>query len=206
MISGREQGVLAVMKSKRLAASFYNGKTEEVARRLLGKILVHESLEGTTAGRIVEVEAYLSEGDPACHASRGKTKRNAPMFGPPGTAYVYLIYGIHYCFNVVTAPEGIGEAVLVRALEPVAGLDLMAVRRGGLEGKYSLCKGPGNLCAAMGIAKLHNSHDLSRVPLYLADDGKVCGEIVTATRIGISQAAELPLRFYLANSPCVSRK
>ncbi|HHX74615.1 MAG TPA: DNA-3-methyladenine glycosylase [Firmicutes bacterium] len=188
-----------------LPAGFYDRPTAEVARLLLGKILVHHSPEGLTAGRIVETEAYLAQEDPACHAARGMTRRNAPMFGPAGTAYIYLIYGVHHCFNVVTGKEGEGEAVLIRALEPLCGLDLMQARR-NVGHKTKLCSGPGNLCRAMKITPLLNGHPLSRPPLYLAADGYEGFETVTTTRVGISLAAELPLRFYIAGNPCVSRK
>ncbi|NLM45270.1 MAG: DNA-3-methyladenine glycosylase [Firmicutes bacterium] len=188
-----------------LPANFYDRPTVEVARLLLGKILVHHSPEGLAAGRIVETEAYLAKEDPACHAARGMTRRNAPMFGPAGTAYVYLIYGVHYCFNVVTGQEGEGEAVLIRALEPLCGLDLMLARRRVKE-RSKLCNGPGNLCRALNITPLLNGHPLSRPPLYLASDGFAGFETVTTTRVGITQAADLPLRFYIAGNPCVSRK
>lgn len=188
-----------------LGADFFAHPTQTVARMLLGKVLVHETRQGVTAGRIVETEAYLFANDPACHAARGKTARNAAMFGPAGTAYIYLIYGMHYCFNVVTAKVGEGEAVLIRALEPLVGLELMYERRGRVP-REKLASGPGNVCRAMGINLEHNGHDLCRPPLYLADDGYKAGKIITTTRIGISQAKELPLRFYVADNPYVSRK
>ncbi|NLZ92911.1 MAG: DNA-3-methyladenine glycosylase [Firmicutes bacterium] len=191
--------------TKYLDNNFYSATTENVARSLLGKVLVHETTEGVTAGRIVEVEAYLSRGDAACHAARGQTMRNAPMFGPAGTVYVYLIYGIHYCFNVVTGQIGEGEAVLIRALEPLLGLQTMFKRR-GTDNLKKLASGPGNLCRAMGINLTHNGHDLRCPPLYIADDNFQATEIVTTTRIGISSAADLPLRFYLAHNPYISRK
>jgi DNA-3-methyladenine glycosylase len=190
---------------RNLPDSFFSVPTEDVARQLLGKLLVHNTADGVTAGRIVETEAYLFEDDPACHAARGKTVRNAAMFGSAGTAYVYLIYGIHYCFNVVTNREGVGEAVLVRALEPVCGLELMAARR-GTEKTLQLASGPGKLCCAMEIGRLQNGADLLHSPLFLADDGYQADQIVSTGRIGISVAAELPLRFYLAGNPYISRK
>ncbi|HZK25787.1 MAG TPA: DNA-3-methyladenine glycosylase [Oscillospiraceae bacterium] len=191
--------------TKQLENNFFHRPTEDVARALLGKVLVHQGTAGVTAGRIVEVEAYLYRNDAACHAARKQTIRNRPMFGPPGTAYVYLIYGLHYCFNVVTGLEGEGEAVLVRALEPLAGLNIMAERRGTAVTK-KMAAGPGNLCRALAITKAHNGHNLNRPPLYLADDDFVVSELVTTTRVGINVATDLPLRFYIANNPFISRK
>lgn len=188
-------------------AAFFSAGTVAVARALLGKILVSESPEGMTAGRIVETEAYLCD-DAACHASRGETQRNRAMFGPPGRSYTYLIYGMYRCFNVVTAPKGVGEAVLIRALEPLAGLDLMARRR-GVEDAKALCSGPGKLVIALGIANLPDGSDLRKGPVLVAEPeagARKAGPIVTTTRIGISKDAHLPLRFYLDDCPWVSRK
>lgn len=190
---------------KHLSTIFYTRPTPEIARALLGKVLVHHTVEGVTAGRIVETEAYLFRGDPACHAARGRTQRNEAMFGSQGTAYVYLIYGMYHCFNVVTAKEGEGEAVLIRALEPLQGLPLMAARR-GCNNERLLTSGPGRLCQAMAINSRLNGVDLSTEPLYLTDDNYQTKEIITATRIGISVGVELPLRFYLAGNRFVSRK
>ncbi len=190
---------------------FFEQDTVTVARKLLGAYLVHDSPEGKTAGRIVETEAYLRN-DPACHASKGRTPRNAPMFGKPGTAYVYLIYGMYHCFNVVSAPEGIGEAVLIRALEPLEGLDLMAERRGCAVGR-NLCGGPGRLAQAMDLTPVCNGESLRRGDLRLygfesftGREALSLGPVVTTTRIGITRGADLPLRFYLADSPFVSRR
>lgn len=190
---------------QKLMVRFFERPTVEVARSLLGKILVHDSEAGVAAGRIVETEAYLFHDDPACHAARGKTNRNAAMFGPPGTAYVYLVYGLHYCFNVVTGKAGEGEAVLVRSLEPLSGLDLMAFRRGNPKARL-LASGPGRLCQALGIGKSQNGADLSAGSLFLAGDGYPDAEIITTGRIGITVAAGLPLRFYIAGNSYVSRK
>jgi len=194
-----------VSRRRKLPASFYRAPTVEVARALLGKLLVHDSPEGRTAGRIVETEAYLFEGDPACHAARGETKRNRSMFGPAGTAYVYLIYGMYRCLNVVTAEEGVGEAVLLRALEPLEGLELMAARRGTLV-ERNLCSGPGKLVQAMGIGPEHDGVDLRGSALTVWDPGgEEAPSITTGPRIGIRKGAELPLRFRLASSEWVSR-
>ncbi len=190
-----------------LPITFYQQDTLTVAKALLGAFLVHESPDGRTVGRIVETEAYLS-GDPACHAYRRQTPRNATMFGPPGHAYVYQIYGIHYCVNVVTAAPGVGEAVLIRALEPVEGIELMQRRR-NTQKLTDFCKGPGRLVQAMGITKAMNGISLLAPPLsilpgmaypqYPADF-----TIVTTTRIGITRGTDLLYRFYAQKSPFVS--
>ncbi len=186
-----------------LTRDFFNRPTMKVARDMLGAVLIHNSPAGKTAGIIVETEAYL-QGDPACHASRGKTRRNAAMFGPPGTAYIYLVYGIHCCFNTVTMPTGTGEAVLVRALEPLEGLELMKRRRGIADVK-GLCSGPGRLCQAMGLDRQYNGMNLSSPSLYI-QQGAVPESIVTTTRVGISQGQQLPYRFYIAGNRWISRK
>lgn len=187
--------------------SFYARDTITVARDLLGRLLCHDSAEGFTAGIIVETEAYLSRDDPACHAARGITRRNAAMFGPPGSSYIYFIYGNHYCFNVVTAPQGVGEAVLVRALEPVAGLDLMKQRR-RKKRLTELAGGPGMLCQAMGITADLNGRSLQAHPLWIC-----CGPekysrapIELSPRIGISRGSDKLLRFYLHGNQFVSRR
>jgi DNA-3-methyladenine glycosylase len=158
------------------------------------------------AGRIVEVEAYVGPHDPAAHGyGNRRSARNEAMFGPPGTAYVYFIYGNHWCFNVVTESEGYPAAVLVRALEPVAGLEVMTARRG--KGAPSLlCSGPGRLCQAMGIDRAVNGVPLNRRPLRLLAGRRTRGERVAVTRrIGITRAADWPLRFVIEGSPWVSR-
>lgn len=187
-----------------LPRAFYCRDTVAVARDLLGAILVHETAAGVTAGRIVETEAYL-QGDPACHASRGMTRRNRVMFGPPGHAYVYFIYGMYYCFNVVSAPEGVGEAVLIRALEPIEGI-LHMLRRRKREKLTELCNGPAKLVQAMGITRSHNGVDLTGKPLYIGMGKKTTETVVTTTRIGIRAGADLPLRFYLKNNKFISKK
>ena len=178
----------------------YKQDTLSLAKELLGMYLVHESPEGKTVGKIVETEAYLAD-DPACHASRGKTKRNEQMFGKAGTAYVYFIYGMYHCFNVVSNKEGVGEAVLIRALEPVEGIELMKKRRENKE----LCNGPAKLVMAMGIEKNHNGVDLHKDKLYLKK-GKKGFDIVSTTRVGISEGIDLPYRFYIQDNGYISRK
>ncbi len=188
-----------------LKKSFYNRDTVTVAKELLGCLLVHYAPEGLTIGRIVETEAYM-QGDPACHASRGMTKRNRPMFGDPGHAYIYFIYGMYYCFNVVTEREGLGEAVLIRALEPLQGISLMQGRR-KKEKMTDLCSGPAKLVQAMGIEKSYNGMHLQGNKLFIAPgDKQDPGVIITTTRIGIKAGADLPLRFYIAGSCYISKR
>ena len=181
--------------------------TVAVARELLGHCLCYESPAGYVSGIIVETEAYLYKNDPACHAAAGKTRRNATMFGPAGFAYVYFIYGSYYCLNVVTGPSGCGEAVLIRALEPVQGLEIMKKNRGPGFKEHQLANGPGKLCIAFGLDQSFDGHDLSKKPLYLADNknrGPV--EVVATKRIGISAGQEKLLRFYLKDNQFISRR
>ena len=178
-----------------LPRDFYLQDTVSVARSLLGKLLIHSSPQGVISGRIVETEAYLCD-DPACHASRGMTKRNEVMFGAPGHAYVYFTYGMHFCMNAVTQPEGIAEAVLVRALQPLEGIDLMRGFRGVQEVK-NLCSGPGKLTQALGLNRAHNGVDLVESCLIVAGGEDIADEdVVQTTRIGIKVAADKEWRFY----------
>ena len=189
--------------SKTLKRDFYLQNTVDVARGLLGKILVHKTAGGAISGRIVETEAYLMD-DPACHASRGMTPRNAPMFGPPGHAYIYFTYGMYFCMNAVTAPEGVGEAVLIRAVEPLEGIDLMEERRGtGII--TNLASGPGKLCQAFVLGREQNGLDLMKGDLVI-EEGDDVADIVITTRVGIRLAAERPWRFYEAGNRFISRK
>ncbi|MEN6583591.1 MAG: DNA-3-methyladenine glycosylase [Armatimonadota bacterium] len=178
----------------KLEREFYLHDTLAVAKSCLGKILVHQTSEGILAGRIVETEAYLSD-DPACHASRGKTKRNEVMFGEPGHAYVYFTYGFHYCINFVTQPGGVPEAVLIRALEPLEGIEIMKRNR-NRERIHDLCSGPGKLTQALGIGAELNGEDLLGNRLYVLDDQTDIGDVIARPRIGIKLAAEELWRFY----------
>lgn len=176
----------------------------EAAQRLLGAILVSTIGERVTAGRIVETEAYFGPTDPASHAAEriGQTARNTPMYGPSGTAYVYRIYGVHNCLNVVTDMEGTPSAVLVRALEPLLGADAMAERRGRCR---DLCSGPGRLAQALGITLDLNSHSFDAEPLTLHVGESVPNtQVRTTGRVGVTRAADWPLRFCVMGSPDVS--
>ena len=199
-----------------LSRAFYDRPTLHVAADLLGKVLVHRASGRVTAGRIVEAEAYIGEGDPACHASAGRTRRNAPLYGPPGLAYVYLNYGIHFLFNAVTEAEGRPAAVLIRALEPLDGIALMRRRRarartrrgrgrpGPAVPAWALCRGPGNVTHAMGITLRQNRLDLRRGALYLEDRGLRVGPATWGPRIGISAGTDRHWRGYVTDSPAVS--
>jgi DNA-3-methyladenine glycosylase len=195
-----------------LKRGFYARPTLEVAADLLGKLLVHRTHEGAAAGRIVEVEAYIGEDDPACHAAPGPTVRNEPLYGPPGVAYVYLNYGLHYLVNAVTEPQGSPAAVLIRALEPVEGLELMRRRRSRArwrQGKpvppdHELCRGPGNLTAALGITLDHNRLPLSRKPLTIEDDGYLVLDVSWSPRVGITVGTEHLWRCTIPSSAAVT--
>lgn len=195
-----------------LPRSFYAPSAKVVARALLGHWLIRHTADGRCGGPIVETEGYV-DGDPACHGFPGPTARNQVMFGPPGHAYVYLIYGFHFCVNAVCCPPGLAEAVLIRAVAPEIGLDSMRSRRP--VGKLShLTSGPGKLCQALAIDRSLNGADLCDVkaPLVICENPAIrrlrreLGPVVTTTRIGITKAASLPLRFYFQKSPFVSRK
>lgn len=192
---------------RKLPLSFYVRPTEEVAKGLLGKVLVHRMGRELLSGRIVETEAYLGAKDPACHSyPNRRTARTSILFGPGGYSYVYFIYGVYYCFNVVTEQEGVGEAVLVRALEPLEGIEKMKKLR-STSRLESLCSGPGKLCQALGIGRKENGLPLNGDRLWI-EDGPAPERVITCTRIGIAQpeARDLPLRFYDADSPHVSKR
>jgi len=188
----------------KLSRDFYDRPTLDVARDLIGKVLVHDRRGVRTSGVIVEVEAYIGESDPACHAAPGRTKRNEPLYGPPGFAYVYLNYGIHWLVNAVTEAEGSPAAVLIRALEPLDGVDAMRRRRKRRVSDHDLCRGPGNLTIAMGIARTENREDLCGRRLYIEDRRLSRSDIAWSPRIGISVATERPWRAFLRAHPAVS--
>lgn len=172
---------------------------------------MHDRPAGPAAGAIVEVEAYIGESDPACHAAPGPTIRNAPLYGPPGIAYVYLNYGIHYLVNAVTEPEGSPAAVLIRALEPVEGEGLMRRRRSRGNARtaasfqlWELCRGPGNLTRALGISLKQNGRDLTEGALRIEDRGLPAPDLNWSRRIGINVGVESEWRVYVAQSPAVS--
>jgi len=190
-----------------LPRSFYDRDTELVARELLGAVLECVTPEGTAAGRIVETEAYVGEHDGACHAAAGLTPRTRWLYGPPGIAYVYFIYGMHWCVNAVTRAEGLPSAVLVRALEPLAGLPLMRARRGEPARDRDLTNGPGKLCAALGITGAMNGRSLLGTGEVTVRRGAAVADadVEVSPRIGVSRAADWPLRYFLRDNPYVSR-
>ena len=196
-----------------LRRAFFEAAPELVAPRLLGKVLAHHTPSGLLSGRIVEVEAYLGPHndppDPAAHAYRGPTPRNAVIFGPAGHAYVYAIYGRYFCMNVTCEIEGRAGCILIRALEPLTGLQVMALNRGltTAADPSQLTAGPSRLCQALGLTRAaHNALDLlsPSSPLQLLDDGFQANEVHVTPRIGIRVAVELPLRFVLSSHPCLS--
>jgi len=188
-----------------LPRSFYDRPTLDVARDLLGKVLVHNRRNVRTSGIIVEVEAYIGESDPACHAAPGPTARNEPLYGRPGFAYVYLNYGMHWLVNAVTEAKGAPAAVLIRALEPLDGIAAMQRRRGRRLSHHELCRGPGNLTKALGITRAQNREDLCGRRLYIEDrDLPAPGEISWGPRIGIRVGTERLWRGYVLAHPSVT--
>ena len=182
-----------------LPRSFYDRETERVARELLGAVLEHRVGRGVIRGRIVETEAYLGEHDAACHAAAGRTARTEPLYGRPGTAYVYFVYGKHWCVNAVTRAVGLPSAVLIRAVEPLDGIAIMRRRRPAARGLRGLCDGPAKLCQAFGIDGQKNGADLSRGPLrILAGDAVPNAAVQCTARIGITKARDWPLRWIVS--------
>ena len=197
-------------RGRALPRSFYLQPTLVVARRLLGKVLVHATPDGVAAGRIVETEAYRGPADRAAHSRGGhRSARNEVMYGPPGHAYVYFVYGMHHCVNVVTQPRDAPEAVLLRALEPLDGIEIMRRRRALPDAPaWRLCRGPGALCQALGIDRTRNGADLVAGPLRILDAPDVPrGRVARSTRIGVAYAgadAERPWRWFVTRLPDVS--
>jgi DNA-3-methyladenine glycosylase len=193
-----------------LPAQFYIPDPREIAPQLLGKVLLRKRGHAVRAGRIVEVEAYLGTGDGAAHAAAGLTRRTSVIFGPPGRAYVYLNYGLHYCLNISCMPEGEAGCLLIRALEPLTGLAAMAKARGFAGKTYDarlLCSGPARLCQALDITRERdNNLDMTSPAsrLWVADDGYKIKKISITARIGITKSADLPLRYFIAENPFVS--
>ena len=193
-----------------LPSRFYARDTEIVARELLGCVLECRGPGGITSGRIVETEAYLGEHDPACHAAAGRTRRTETLYGPPGTFYVYFVYGTHWCCNAVTRPVGLPSAVLIRALEPVRGTQLMWTRRPLARRETDLTSGPGKLCAALAVDGRHSGLALQRGPVTIRAGTDVRDrEVVVTPRIGINpsnEAVTWPLRWCVTASPYLSRR
>jgi DNA-3-methyladenine glycosylase len=196
------------MDAAPLPAAWYARPAEEVARELLGALLVSDVHGMRVTAEIVETEAYVGPHDEASHAAErfGRTARNDAMFSAPGTAYVYLIYGMHWCLNVVTNDEGFGAAVLIRAARPVDGIDHARARRPGRPDR-DLMRGPGNLARALGVDRALNYHPMDRPPLWIAPGRPIPdADAAVGPRIGISRAADWPLRFWLRGDPYVSGK
>jgi DNA-3-methyladenine glycosylase len=186
-------------------ARFYDRPTEVVARELLGSVLQCTTADGVTRARIVETEAYTGPDDPACHAAAGLTQRTTHLFGPPGFAYVYFIYGMYWCFNAVTRERGHGAAVLVRAVRPLDGLELMRSRRAHVRSDRELTNGPGKLCLAMGITGAMTGTSLRDGPVIIrAGDAIPEKDVIVTPRIGITKAADWPMRFFVRDDPWVS--
>lgn len=189
---------------KKLDPSFYQKPTLEVARSLLGKILVRRIGDQIVTGKIVETEAYLPANDAACHAFRGKTERNKHMFGPPGTIYVFFTYGCHFMLNVVTEAEGEGAAVLIRAIEPLSGIDVLMARR-KTKSAINLSNGPGKLAKAFDIDRKISGESLQSDIIYIVDAPELTKEQISiSARVGITKSIELPWRFFIKDNPFVS--
>jgi DNA-3-methyladenine glycosylase len=194
--------------ARKLHRSFYSRSTLQVASDLIGKVLVRHFDGRRLTGRIVETEAYVGPHDLACHASKGHTPRTSIMFGPPGYAYVYMIYGFYFCLNVVTERKGYPAAVLIRGVEPLENLDFMRQFRNNPERDTNIASGPGKLCMAMSIDRRLNGEDLLGQTLWIEDGRLDAGPILTSPRVGVDYAGEYrdkPWRFYLANNPHVSK-
>lgn len=196
---------ILIQNLKVLPKEFFLKDTITVAQKLLGKYIVKKEKQHYLTGMIVETEAYLGDNDPACHAYRKLTSRNSVMFGDGGKIYVYFIYGNYYCFNVVTERKGTGSAVLIRAVEPVTGVDLMKRRRSVIKTEYEITNGPAKFCLAFGINRNHNGMSLNESDFFIAKNIPAKRiRIVITKRIGIKQGAEFPYRFFVKNNPYVS--
>jgi len=195
---------MAPTKSRKLTRTFYSCDTLTVARELIGKYIIYRSVRGRLSARIVEVEAYIGEDDPACHAACGPTERNRLMYGKPGVAYIYFIYGMYHCLNFVTERKGFPAAVLLRAAEPISGIEI--VRANSSHGaEHALLSGPGKFCRGFGLTLAQNGLDLTGTELYLEDRCDPATEIGVSKRIGIRQGAEKLWRFYDAKSDAASQ-
>ncbi len=192
------------MSPRKLEREFFARPTLVVAAELLGKIIVYNKGKERLGGRLVEAEAYIGEEDPACHAHRGKTPRNSIMYGPPGFLYVYFTYGNHYMLNLVTEKEGFPAAVLLRAMEPLYGIEIMQQNR-GVADLPEIASGPGKLARALGITTDQYGLDITGDRFYLVDDGYRCEEIWTSPRIGLKNGTDRYWRFYLRSNPHVSK-
>jgi DNA-3-methyladenine glycosylase len=192
------------MKPKKLSRAFYNRPTLEVAVDLLGKIFVREKDGNRLGGRLVEVEAYIGEDDPGCHAFRGMTPRNEIMYGDPGYLYVYFTYGNHYMLNIVTERKGFPAAVLLRGMEPLYGIEFMKNNR-GVNKLSEIASGPGKMAMALGITTAQKGEDLTGEHIYLLEDKMEIGEIWQSPRIGLSEGRDKLWRFYLPDNPNVSK-
>ncbi|KUO48860.1 MAG: hypothetical protein APF76_09415 [Desulfitibacter sp. BRH_c19] len=194
-----------MVKEKEITGFFFERDTVTVAEELLGCLLIHNTPKGPIGGYIVETEAYLGYDDPACHSCRGATKRNEVMFLGSGLVYVYLIYGLYYCLNFTTASDDKPEAVLIRAIEPLTGIETMQSNRNRI-GEKDLCSGPGKLAQALEVdLKLNGTKVGEKVAIKVGKD-ILQKQIVKTTRVGLSQAADLPLRFYIRNNPFISKR
>jgi DNA-3-methyladenine glycosylase len=194
--------------SSKLSRSFYSRPALEVASDLVGKVLVRRLDRKTLSGKIVETEAYAGPHDLACHASKGHTQRTSVMFGPPGHAYVYMIYGVYFCLNVVTEPVGQPSAVLIRAIEPLENADVMRRLRDSPQRDTNIASGPGKLCMAMSIDKALNGANLLGSALWLENRNLEPGRVCTSARVGVDYAGEYkdkPWRFFAEGNPHVSR-
>jgi DNA-3-methyladenine glycosylase len=193
-------------RGRALQREFYERETEIVAREMLGTVLECQTDDGIASGIIVETEAYIGEHDLACHAAAGRTARTEALYGPPGTSYVYFIYGMYWCFNAVTRTEGLPSAVLVRAIEPLDGIALMHKRRPRVKREADLTNGPGKLCTALGITGSMSAKSLQRKPLLIREGEPVPDEKVeVTTRIGITKCADWPLRWIVRGNRFVSK-